>query len=514
MLTLANMDTMIETLTWQEKTMKPNLRTVQCERCMRFTSSVLVLFWAATGLLVDHAFAAPPSPGGLPNIVLIISDDQAYSDFGFMGSQLAQTPNLDRLASQSARFVNGYVPSSVCRPSLVSILTGLYPFQHKVHFNHAPPGNSGYNRMTSKAEYVKARSRSFELIRGVDTLPRLLHEQCGYRCMQTGKFWEGHYANAGFTDGMTVFEADGSDLYGQRVLPSGEVVAHGNGDRGLTIGRETMRPIFDFVDDCGEQPFMVWYAPFLPHGPHDPPSRFVQQYTSRPEVPAHEVPYLASVSFFDDTVGRLIEFLEERQLAKNTIFVFVVDNGWRPSTKRAPAHATDYEHTLRSKRAPFDDGLRTPILIRWDGHITPATHQGLASSIDIMPTLLAAVGLEDATVGLPGVDLLEAARDGQPIDPNRPVFGDIYPGDASSLHEPGRDIAYRWVRRGRMKLIVPHRHHGKPPWGGYLDGDALFDVVADPKEQLNLIDEANYRDKVVALRQSLDAWWTPDEASR
>jgi len=73
-------------------------------------------------LLVLGATAAPR-----PNIVMIIADDQTYSDFGFMGNDLVETPNLDRLATQSAVFVNGYVPTSVCSPSLATLLTGLYP---------------------------------------------------------------------------------------------------------------------------------------------------------------------------------------------------------------------------------------------------------------------------------------------------------------------------------------------------------------------------------------------------
>lgn len=445
-----------------------------------------------------------------PNMVLIISDDQTYTDFGFMGSRFAETPHLDRLAAQSARYVNGYVPSSVCRPSLASMLTGLYPFQHKIHFNHSPPGNSAYNRMNSKAEYVQARSRSFELIRAVDTLPRLLHDELGYRSFQTGKFWEGHFANAGFTEGMTVFDSAESDTHGKRVLASGEIVAHGNGDRGLAIGRETMQPIFDFVEQCDEEPFLIWYAPFLPHRPHDPPERFLKRFRDRPEVPRHEVSYLASVCYFDHTVGQLMAFFEERQLAENTIFVVVVDNGWRPSVRRAVSHPSDYEHTDRSKRAPFDEGLRTPILIRWDHHISPATHEELVSSIDIMPTLLAAVGLQGATGDLPGLNLLEHALGNEPLGQGRAVFGDIYPGDATSLENPARDIAYRWVRQGRLKLIVPHHHRGRPPWGGYLEREALYDVVADPNEQNNLIDDTVYAEQIAALRELLDAWWTPE----
>ncbi len=107
-----------------------------------------------------------------PNIVLIISDDQAYRDFGFMGNTQVHTPHLDRLAKQSAFFPNGYVPSSVCSPSLATLLTGRYPHQHGIHFNHPPPGNSAFNQMNDRAEYERVRERSFKLIQSQDTLPR------------------------------------------------------------------------------------------------------------------------------------------------------------------------------------------------------------------------------------------------------------------------------------------------------------------------------------------------------
>ncbi|NQT14300.1 MAG: sulfatase-like hydrolase/transferase, partial [Planctomycetes bacterium] len=163
-----------------------------------------------------------------PNVVLILSDDQAYGDFGFMGNRDVETPHLDRLAAQSARYPNGYVPSSVCSPSLATLLTGLYPHQNGIHYNHPPPGNGAFNRMTSLDEYVRVRSRSFYLIRSVDTLPRLLGDRAGYRTLQTGKFWEGHFSNAGFTDGMTVFKpVPGQTFGGNRTLSGGQLAAHG-----------------------------------------------------------------------------------------------------------------------------------------------------------------------------------------------------------------------------------------------------------------------------------------------
>ena len=437
-----------------------------------------------------------------PNIVYIIADDQSWTDFGFMGNRRVHTPNLDALAARSARFVNGYLPTSVCRPSLVTLLTGLYPHEHGVHFNHGPPGNSGYNRMTSRRAYEEARSLEFELIREVATLPRILSTDRGYRCLQTGKFWEGHWRNGGFTEGMSTFTAPPMEQTygGVRKLASGERVAHGNGDWGLRIGRETMQPIKDFIVDCerDETPWMVWYAPYLPHQPHDSPERFYEIAKSYPDVNAHEVPYFASIAQFDETVGDLVGFVEANSDLKETIFVFVSDNGWSPSAKPEKNRPQEFAHTKNSKRAPFDEGVRSPILIRWDGVVEAATREELVSSIDLMPTLLDASGAKIA--GLPGVDLLGK------LDLERAVFGEIYPGDATSLRHPERDVAYRWVRQGDFKLIVPH---GEKPWGNYLDGPALFQIATDPAETRNLIGDRALTETTRSLQQLLDEWWNP-----
>jgi len=450
---------------------------------------------------------ATSSHGAPPNIVYIISDDQTWSDFGFMGNERVHTPNLDALAARSARYVNAYVPTSVCRPSLVTLLTGLYPHQHGVHFNHGPPGNSAYNKMTSREEYERVRKREFELIGKVATLPGILHRQLAYRSLQTGKFWEGHWRNGGFTEGMTTFEPPPASqtFGGVRKLANGERVAHGNGDIGLQIGRETMTPITDFIDDCAsrDQPWMVWYAPYLPHQPHDSPDKYYQLARNMPGVAGHEIPYYASIAQFDDTVGELIRYVEAKDDAANTLFVLVVDNGWSPGEKRERNRPGEFAHTRNSKRAPFDDGVRTPILIRWDGIVEPATHEGLVNSIDIVPTLLSAAGAK-VPPQLPGIDLLPSARGEQSLDPGRPVFGEIYPGDATGLGHPGRDIAYRWIRHGPLKLIVPH---GKKPWNGFLTKPALFNVTIDPRETTDLATHADYARDITRLTAMLDAWW-------
>jgi hypothetical protein len=157
-----------------------------------------------------------------PNVVYIISDDQAFAYFGFMGHPFVKTPHLDKLAEQSAVFPNGYLTASVCRPSLMTLLTGRYQFQHGVHFNHPPPGSQALTNdpNLNKVEYDRIREEACDLIRNTSSLPRILAAK-GYRCFQTGKYWEGHWRNAGFTEGMTIAEPSNAKN-GNRILATGE----------------------------------------------------------------------------------------------------------------------------------------------------------------------------------------------------------------------------------------------------------------------------------------------------
>ncbi|MEZ6088341.1 MAG: sulfatase-like hydrolase/transferase [Pirellulaceae bacterium] len=352
------------------------------------------------------------------------------------------------------------------------------------------------------------------------SLPRMLAAN-GYRCLQTGKFWEGSFPNAGFTDGMSIASPSGGK-YGDLRLPGGDLVAHGNGDHGLAIGRQTMQPINAFLDevapnDAPSTPFFIWYAPFLPHVPHDSPQRFVELARSRPGVAPHELPYFASIAQFDETVGLLRAAIERRNLANNTLFVFAVDNGWVPDARRYVRQKEEWDHTKNSKRAPFDAGLRTPILFRLPGSTVAATHQSVVSSIDLVPTILAATGTPMPERPLPGRNLWQVATGQAKADPDRAVFGELYPGDARELGKPEQDIAYRWVRKGGYKLIVPHAHNGRPPWGKFLDRPALFDITSDPEESTDLLsepsDDVTERTKLRRIQHELqsllDQWWLP-----
>lgn len=393
----------------------------------------------------------------MPNVVMIVADDQGWTDYGFMGHEVIRTPHLDRLAGESALFPNGYVPTSLCRASLATLLTGLYASQHKICCNDPPEGVD--------------RAAMHPFIQRAPTVPRLLG-QAGYASLQTGKFWEGHFANAGFTHGMTT---EGR-----------------HGDAGLAIGRQTMQPIYDFIERHGQQPFFVWYAPMMPHEPHNPPERLLERYQAdgRPERLAR---YYAMCEWFDETCGELLGWLDDHSLRDNTLVVFVVDNGWiqNVAAKPAVAGSPPKPFAAKSKLSPYDGGVRTPVILRWPGHTRAGRYDDLVSTIDLAPTMLRACSLEPPDA-MPGLDLLEAAA-GRGRLARSAVRGEIYLHTCVDIDQTRLNLTHRWIRSGDWKLIVPLAAGAEPE---------LYDLKRDPHEDRNLADQ--YRDEASRLRTLLE----------
>ncbi|HVX10977.1 MAG TPA: sulfatase [Pirellulales bacterium] len=396
-------------------------------------------------VLLATASADPTKP---PNVVLIIADDQGWTDFGFMGHEVIKTPNLDRLASESAVFGNGYVPTSLCRASLATLLTGLYAAQHKICCNDPPEGVD--------------RTTMHPFIQRAPTVPRLLG-QAGYASLQTGKYWEGHYENAGFTSGMTT---------------KGR-----HGDEGLVIGRQTMKPIYDFVQTHRDRPFFIWYAPMMPHEPHDPPRRLLERYQAagRPDALAR---YYAMCQWFDETCGELLAWLDEHELRQDTLVAFVVDNGWIQDT--GPPKPGLGSFAPKSKRTPYDGGVRTPVMLRWPGHTMAGRYDDLVSTIDLAPTILTACGVAPPAL-MPGLSLLDVAA-GKGHLPRTFVRGEIYVHTCVDLDNTRLNLTHRWVRQGDWKLIAPVDEREPPE---------LYNLRRDPTETNNLLEE--YRDEASRL---------------
>jgi uncharacterized sulfatase len=275
-----------------------------------------------------------------------------------------------------------------------------------------------------------------------------------------------------------------------------------HGDDGLRIGREGMQPILDFIDrqTGNHKPFFVWYAPFLPHTPHNPPDRLFQKYKDKGIASDHVARYYAMVEWFDETCGQLLDHLDQKGVAPNTLIVYIADNGWIQRTD-APGFAA------RSKQSANEGGTRQPIMFYWPGNIVPGDRGlQLCSSVDIAPTVLAAAGLEVPN-DLPGHNLLPILKSSKPT-PRTEVFGETFAHDVADIEQPEASLLYRWVIDDRWKLILTYdgkvgRHAENHPRTDLRP--QLYDLLSDPSENDNLA--AQHPALVKRLADKLQHWW-------
>ena len=447
-------------------------------------NSISRLSIVAVALLAGVLAPRSLSAAERPNIVMIISDDQAWTDYGFLGHPQIRTPHLDRLARESVVFERGYVPTALCRPSLMSMITGRYAHQHGVTGNDPSPK---YAQPDSKA-YQAQRAELIANIDRFDTVPDLLGAE-GYVSHQSGKWWEGNFRRGGFTAGMT----RGFPQPGGR-----------HGDDGLTIGRQGMQPVTDFLDQAveGQKPFFLWYAPFLPHSPHNPHQRLLAHYESL-GLPATVAKYYAMCEWFDETCGQLIEHLEARGVRDNTLIVYVTDNGWIQSPDKNG-------YAPRSKQTPYEGGVRTPIMFSWPARLKPAERPELVTSLDLAPTMLAAAGAK-IPADLPGLNLLPEMEHGEPIERDT-IFGEGFAHDIADIHNPEASLLYRWCIQDRWKLLLTYdgevnRYASSHP--REEQRPQLFDLLADPHEETNLAGENP--EIVEKLAAAIDRWYPVKE---
>ncbi len=414
-----------------------------------------------------------------PNVIIILSDDQSYTDYSFMGHEHIETPRLDKLASESALFRRAYVPTALCRPALMTIATGLYAHDNGVTGNNPSktPANAAHEEGTGKEDLEL-------IISNVDrtgTLPKWLGE-AGYLSHQSGKWWEGSYQRGGFTHGMTRGYPE----------PGGR-----HGDDGLKIGREGLKPVFEFIDSAVEQekPFFMWYAAFMPHTPHNPPARLHEKYLARGLEDEH-AKYYAMCEWYDETCGALVDYIDEAGLGENTLIVYVADNGWIQS------ETGSYE--ARSKRSPNEGGTRTPIMFRWTGTVQAADRPELCSSIDIVPTILGATGAT-APHEFPGLNLLPELKSGDKIERDI-LFGESFAHDIADVKKPEASLLYRWVIKGNKKLLLTYDgSQGKMKYPPQDFRPQLYDLAKDPGETNNLA--KSDPETVAKLAKHIENWW-------
>ena len=418
-----------------------------------------------------------------PNILLILSDDQSWTDYSYMGHPHIETPRLDQLASESLTYTRGYVPAPLCRPSLASIYTGLYPHQHGITGNDLldPKGKKVPRNTPQGAALHQKLYDTFYAQKGITSELA----KADYLTMQTGKWWESDPKLAGFDTTMT----------------HGDPQRKGrHGDIGLKVSRNGIADIRTFLDKVKEakKPFFIWHAPYLPHFPHNPPKELFEKYNALVDSP-HVARYYAMVEWFDQTCGELLDELEKRGLSKNTVVIYVTDNGWIQSSKHS-------RFDPLSKQDVHEGGIRTPITIKWPGQITPLMDKSTpVSSIDIAPTILTLAGI-DPPKAMTGIDL----RDTAALKKRNTVYGADHSHDIANVEQRIKNLESRYIIRGDWKLIIHNQANFPPPlhYGKKNNPNGtpeLYNLTKDPHEKVNLADEDP--NKVKDLNKALDAWW-------
>ncbi len=444
--------------------------------------SVILLCALGFGCAADRSpEAAGADTAEPPNIVLVMTDDQGYGDFGFAGNPVVRTPHLDALAAQSAQVERFYV-SPVCTPTRASLMTGRYNYRTRAIDTYI-------GRAMMEPEEV--------------TIAEMLRD-AGYA---TGIFGKWHLGDAypmramdqGFEESL-VHRGGG---IGQPSDPPGgegkytDAVLFRNGTREETTGYCTdvyFDAAFEFIEQAATEgrPFFAYVPTNAPHGPfHDVPEDWLEHYrqvdlsTALPDPGQTSDQVLdrlarsyAMISNIDDNIGRLAARLEELGLADNTLLVFLVDNG--PDRDR-------YNAGLRGRKGTlFEGGIRSPLLARWPGRL-PAGGESvdrIAAHIDIAPTLLDAAGVETpAGLHLDGRSLLGLLAGDVDAGtwPDRTLYLQFHRGN-----EPIPLHSFAAVGQ-RYKLVHPSPR-GEGDWDGELNFE-LYDLNADPDESSNLIAE-------------------------
>jgi arylsulfatase B len=414
--------------------------------------------------LLDAANAAAP------NVILVITDDQGYGDFGCHGNPILKTPHLDALYSQSLRFTDFHA-TPLCSTTRAGLMTGRCALR------------------TGEWSVVGGHTQ----LRANEVTLAQAFAASGYR---TGIFGKWHLG----------------DSYPFRPQDRGfhEVLVHGGGGIGTTpdywgndyfddtffrngrpeklAGHGTValfNAAMQFVETSQDRPFFCYLPIDAPHNPWNVEERYSAPY--RDKVPAQTANFYGMIAQIDEQIGRLVQRLDALGLAESTLLVFMTDNG-------SSGGSRVFNAGMRGgKGGPYEGGHRVPCWLRWPGGGIARGRDApqLAAQLDLFPTLVELCGLKlPRAVAFDGLSLVPLLRGKPESWPDRTLFIDTHQSETP----------VKWnntcALRGRWRLV---------------DGRELYDLARDPGQER---DVAGDHPQIVAeLRAAYDAWWTEIEPS-
>ena len=413
------------------------------------------------------------------NFVFILIDDMGWTDLGCFGSDLYQTPSIDRLASEGVRFTDAYAACTVCSPTRASVVTGKYPARlHLTDWIH------GHKRPWAKlaipewTEYLPLEEV---------TIAEAL-KAAGYATCHVGKW---HLGNEDHWPDKQGFDYNiGGCHRGQppSYFSPYKIESLEDGPEGEYLTDREAAEGCRFIEEHADQPFLLYLPHYAVHTPLQAKKILIEKYQERvkPELQHQNPTYAAMIHSVDDCVGQVTAKLEELGIADRTVIVFTSDNGG------LQGHATDNAPLRAGKGSSYEGGVRVPLIAKWPG-VTPggAECNEPVTTCDFYPTMLEMAGVE-----------------GDP-NHNSGVDGDSLAG---LLRRPkGR------LERDDVYFHYPHYHPGgATPYGAIRARDwKLIEFYEDMHVELyNLAEDIGERNdltganprKADELREQLQAW--------
>lgn len=315
----------------------------------------------------------------LPNLVIFLADDMGWGDISRNGNTIINTPNIDSLAEQGAQF-NTFLVNPVCAPSRAALLTGRHALR------------TGVYSVTRGGDKMRESEQ---------TLAEILRDN-GYSTGAFGKWHNGshypHNANGQGFDQFVGFSDGHQTLYFNPTLEFNNQKIKTNG----YIADITTDYAIQFIKDNKEQPFLAYLPYNTPHGPFEVPDQYFKKYKALGENDLNASIY-AMVDNMDWNIGRVLENLEELGLTKDTIVIFLTDNG-----PAFPNNITRYNGSLKGKKGKVDlGGILSPLHVKYPNKIpNPIKVSQTAQHIDLVPTLLSLMGINPPqNIRFDGVDL-------------------------------------------------------------------------------------------------------------
>jgi arylsulfatase A-like enzyme len=376
-----------------------------------------------------------------PNFVFILADDYGWTDTSFNGSRFYETPNLDRLARQGMVFTDAYSASPVCSPTRSAIMTGKWPA--RLHITSHLQGASNRLHFTRVLQPNARLALPLEETTIAETL-----QKAGYRTACIGKWHLGAKgflpSDQGFDVALAGDEAGSTSSF---FYPKWKTKVNLEGADGDYLTDRLTTLAVDFLRENRDRPFFLYLPHFAVHTPIEGKPDKVKKYEAKadPKNPQNYAEYAAMVESLDESVGRVLDALDELKLADNTLVIFTADNGgvvsreWkkRPITSNLP---------LRSGKGHlYEGGIRVPTIARLPGVTKPGSRCGVpVLSVDYAPTLAEMAGTP--MKGVDGRSLRKLLGGAQKLD-RQDIFWH-YPHYSPQLGRPSAAI-----RRGNYKLI-------------------------------------------------------------